>query len=342
MSLDTVEKIAAEVFASPLVAPPISFLWHEGEPLTAGKAFFERAFSIVNDIGAGSYKSFNHSIQSNGMLLDDGWIDLFEKFEVHLGLSVDGPKFLHDASRKTYNGRGTFDVVMKKVELLKKRKYRFGAICVLTPAHLAHADAIFHFFRNMGLDHIAFNVEETEGANKNSSLNAVSPNDVKLFYRRLLQLEEEYGGELSIREFEYLRRVRNNEVSPNVLRRGLQSDTSTPFRIFTFDSDGNVITFSPELLGMNSPYGKFLMGNIHTRPLDAILENEIFRKAWQDIKLGLHRCQTECSYWSLCGGGPPSNKLSEHGTFNASETMCCRLHRQTVIDAFCEEYEKQT
>jgi uncharacterized protein len=102
--------------------------------------------------------------------------------------------------------------------------------------------------------------------------------------------------------------------------------------------EGNISTFSPELLGFkNLRYGNFTWGNVHSDTWDTFPENQAFRKANSDIAAGVVKCKSSCKYFAMCGGGDPSNKLAETGTFDSTETQHCRLHVQAVADVVIEK-----
>lgn len=88
-----------------------------------------------------------------------------------------------------------------------------------------------------------------------------------------------------------------------------------------------VDNFSPEILTMRHPeYGALIFGNAKSmNNIEDIMNNETFLKVNKEIQDGVEKCRFECPYFSVCGGGQPSNKLAEHGSFNAIETVTCRL-----------------
>jgi uncharacterized protein len=115
-----------------------------------------------------------------------------------------------------------------------------------------------------------------------------------------------------------------------------------PMRIVSCDVDGNLSTFSPELLGYSHPrYGAFTFGNVQTHALIDILDAPRFRTVAQDIRRGVARCAASCAYFGQCGGGAPANKLFENDSFDSDETAYCRLTRQAVIDAVLTALEQE-
>jgi len=79
---------------------------------------------------------------------------------------------------------------------------------------------------------------------------------------------------------------------------------------------------------------------VFTSGIDEILTSEKFREVNADIERGVARCKATCQYFSVCGGGDPTNKLAENGTFDSTETMHCRLEIQALCDVVLENVEQ--
>src|SRR6185436_21165441 len=91
-------------------------------------------------------------------------------------------------------------------------------------------------------------------------------------------------------------------------------------------------TFSPELLTMNcGKYESFIFGNVLKDSFDDIWKTDHFREVYADIQAGLRKCFQTCEFAELCGGGQPSNKFSENGSFNSAETLHCRLLKKSML-----------
>lgn len=121
-------------------------------------------------------------------------------------------------------------------------------------------------------------------------------------------------------------------------KRGEQvlNQLTTPWAIITVAANGNFSTFSPELLSMtNLHYGDFILGNLASGTVDVNKAGKMYR----DIQSGILLCAQSCEYFSLCGGGAPSNKIFENGTFISAETLYCQLSRKALIDAAIESLQ---
>ena len=113
----------------------------------------------------------------------------------------------------------------------------------------------------------------------------------------------------------------------------VRTHETTPFAIISVDWQGNLSTFSPELLGLRSDrYGDFVLGNVATDSLAAVAASPRLAAIHHDIAAGVERCRETCPYFRFCGGGAPVNKLCETGSFTATETLFCRLNRQALLD----------
>jgi uncharacterized protein len=97
----------------------VHFIFHGGEPLLAGKKRISRIVEIVRNVCTGGGIDVRFSMQSNGTLLDREWIDLLLDLRVRVGLSVDGPRSIHDRHRKDHFGRGSYDRVVGAIRLLQ-------------------------------------------------------------------------------------------------------------------------------------------------------------------------------------------------------------------------------
>jgi uncharacterized protein len=107
------------------------------------------------------------------------------------------------------------------------------------------------------------------------------------------------------------------------------------------DCHGNVSSFSPELLGLkNAEYGNFIIGNINTDSLDAMLRSDIMQAMSRDIAAGTETCRQSCGYFSVCGGGAPVNKLAENGSFRSSATSFCRLTQMVPTDLILDAFDR--
>jgi uncharacterized protein len=338
---EVLDRLFAEVFSSGIVRVPFTVVWHAGEPLVLPPSFYETAFDLLdrhNTVGV----TVRHSFQTNATLLDDAWADFILQRRLSVGVSVDGPAFLHDRQRKTRQGVGTLSRVVDGIRRLRERGIPFHVITVLTRASLDYPDELFDFYVGQGVERVGFNVEEIEGPNTSSSLNVPYIRaDLERFLSRFYDLAEAADPPLWVREFSGARAALLCGV-PSAEAESTGDHQATPLAILNVDCEGNVSTFSPELLGLSGPpYGDFVLGNVRTDSLADVAASPRLHAMWRDIRSGIERCRTTCPYFNYCGGGAPGNKYFENGSFDSTETMYCRLSRQTVLDVVLNKLERQ-
>ena len=322
------DEIFHKLFAFPTVADCVTVVWHGGEPLVLGAAYYEEAFSRIRAASPANLK-VEHCIQTNGLLLDEAWYDLIKRWNVKLGLSIDGPAHIHDLSRRRRSGRGTFDAVVKSVEELNRREIPFYVLTVLTRAAFENPADIFHFYKKYDIQDIGFNIEELEGANHTSGLSRdFDEANVARFFTTFRELMEKENFFPMIRELEEtMTSVRHFAAG------GPMNNLVTPLGIVTIGVNGDVFTFCPELAGFScAEFPTFAIGNIFEHSYEQLRDSEVLKRMQAEIEKGVERCRAECRYFVVCGGGAPSNKMFENGSFDSTETMNCRLTKQRVTD----------
>ena len=340
MSDATLNRVFQFVFSSGIVERGFTVVWHAGEPMVLPISYYKRAIEIVGSHNPGGL-DIKHSFQTNGVLIDDAWCDFFKEHNVNVGVSIDGPAFLHDRNRKTRKGDGTHHRVMEGIRKLQGNDVPFHVISVLTSETLDYADELYDFYVENEIREVAFNIEEVEGPHAASTLGAAGiESRFRRFIGRFFDLVARDELALSVREFDSL--------VPMILNGNDSEDfpptqENAPCAILSVDCEGNFTTYSPELLGLTSShYGNFAIGNVNTDTLAAAMNSEKFQRMSSDIARGLSKCRDTCEYYGLCGGGAPVNKYFENGSFDSTETMFCRLNRKAIVDVIVAKLQNPT
>jgi uncharacterized protein len=337
MSLATLDRTLEWVFSSGLVREPFTLLWHAGEPLVVPVSFYEDAIRLLDTHNRAGVPVY-HSFQTNATLLDANWCEFIRRHDIHLGVSVDGPAHLHDQRRRTRQGKGTLDRVLRGIHLLEEHQVPFSVITVLTAESLGYPDELFDFYQSNQISTVGFNVEEIEGPHVSSSL--LGPQMKERFQRflaRFLDLACSADPPLTVREFSTCAgAILGVRYGP-----GSRTQENKPWAIVNVDCDGNFGTYSPELLGISSArYGNFALGNVARDRLEDVIASERFQRLEADVSHGVDLCRQNCRYFTFCGGGPPANKYFENGTFASTETLFCRLHKQVCLDVSLARLEE--
>src|SRR5579864_9083680 len=94
----TLERTFRFLFSSPRLSDPVSIVWHAGEPLVLPISFYENAFRIAEEYNTRSMQVV-HCFQTNGTLINQAWCDFIKLYDVKIGVSLDGPRYINDRNR---------------------------------------------------------------------------------------------------------------------------------------------------------------------------------------------------------------------------------------------------
>jgi len=338
MTMETVRRAADFVFSSKLNATDFTVVWHAGEPLVVPPDWYREAIAVIESAAPGGM-SVPHAIQTNGILIDDAWCDLFLETGMRVGVSLDGTARLHDARRKTRSGQGTHDKVMRGIDFLRRRGVSFHVICVVGQASLNAADELVDFFEKEDIRNLGFNIEEIEGSVQASTLESEgSAEAFRRFFKRILERARTAQPQIFIREREDLVACLKSPAF-GYFRYNSQN---APFGNITISAKGDVFTFSPELAGLaDETFTDFCVGNLADSTPERVLASRKLRAMWADIDEGVAKCKESCAYFDLCMGGAPVNKLFENGSFASTETMFCKFAHKAVADVVLADIERE-
>jgi uncharacterized protein len=125
----------------------VTIAWQGGEPTLMGVDFYRRAIEIAERHRRPGM-TFLHTMQTNGTLLDDEWCEFFREHDVLIGISIDGPRELHDAYRVDKRGNGTFDKVMRGLRLLQQHGVEYNVLTTVNRVNAEHPLDVYRFLRD--------------------------------------------------------------------------------------------------------------------------------------------------------------------------------------------------
>lgn len=128
-------------------APEVVVAWQGGEPTLMGIEFFRRAIELERRFARPGQRVLN-TLQTNGTLLDDEWGAFLKASEFLVGLSVDGPRELHDAFRVDKGGRPTFDRVMNGLDVLRRHDVEWNALTTVHSVNGGYGREVYAFLRD--------------------------------------------------------------------------------------------------------------------------------------------------------------------------------------------------
>jgi uncharacterized protein len=128
-------------------SPEVTFAWQGGEPTLMGLPFYRQAVEFQNKYSRPGMKISN-TFQTNGLLLNDEWCRFLKEHGFLVGLSLDGPRQMHDAYRVDRTGKGTFERVMAALRLLQKHKVEYNILATLHAANAAQPLEVYRYLRD--------------------------------------------------------------------------------------------------------------------------------------------------------------------------------------------------
>lgn len=128
--------------------PEVTFVWHGGEPLLAGIDYYRKAVSLQQKYSGD--KAVVNSLQTNGLLLTDEWCRFFRENHFLIGISIDGPREIHDSFRINRASMPSFDRVMKAITLLHQHGVEFNTLSVVSSASEGHGVDVYRFLKSIG------------------------------------------------------------------------------------------------------------------------------------------------------------------------------------------------
>lgn len=324
MPLSIVDETLTQAYSNRALQG-MDILWLTGEPLVMGLPYFREVVRLCLE-KCPHDKHPEFVIQTNGTLINDEWCEFFSEYNFEVGVSVDGPAYIHDKQRLYKSGRPTFSQVERGIDLLIKHKVRGGAICVITEATLDFPpEDLFHFFYAKKIAW-SYLIEAGIGENKHAMPAQWTVSSIRLerFLDRLLDLWAEYPDSY-IRDFEQTtRRVFGGS------RPGQNNDNLGCLDILNVSADGDFYWGNPELMSASLGTLSNVRFNLNTHNVWQCRSTPAFIEYQAEIHAGILRCRNECQFYAGCQGGNPAHKYYEVGSFDISQHTSCRLNDQTI------------
>ena len=154
MSFDLLEKLIRQtVAASP--GPVVSFTWHGGEPTLAGLDFYRKALELEKKYLPKGWEAWNN-LQTNGLLLNEGWCRFLKENRFDVGLSIDGSMEVHDLNRRLPNGAGTFGRVSASIRRLRETGVEPDLLCTVNEVSQGKPLEVYRALRDTGCIWVQF------------------------------------------------------------------------------------------------------------------------------------------------------------------------------------------
>lgn len=146
MSDELLERYISQ-YIEAVQVPTVTFCWHGGEPLLAGIDFYEKAVALQNRYKGN--KQIENSLQTNGLLVNPDWCSFFRENNFLIGLSIDGPKDIHDAYRRDRGGHPTFDRVIRALEMMATSGVEYNTLSTINNRCAGQGRRVYEFMRSV-------------------------------------------------------------------------------------------------------------------------------------------------------------------------------------------------
>ena len=153
IDVNVLEKFIKEYMA--ITRGVVSFAWQGGEPLLAGLNFFENVVALQAK-NAPANTIISNGLQTNGTLINDRFAAFFKKYNFLIGVSLDGPREIHNLRRVYSHGKGSFDQVMKGIQHLRNNRVEFNILTVIHKDNVHRVKDLFEFYEQENFDFVQF------------------------------------------------------------------------------------------------------------------------------------------------------------------------------------------
>ena len=308
MSDDLLETYIRQVIESQR-APEVMIAWQGGEPTLMGLDFFKRAMDYVKQYTRPGM-TVQHTMQTNGTLLNEAWCEFFREHNFLIGLSMDGPQAMHDTYRVDKGGAPTFHKVMRAARLLQEYKVECNILTTVNAANADHPLEVYRFLRDeLGTNFMQF-IPIVERINEQGEIgfqegNQVSERSVK---------PEQWGTFLTTIFDEWVRHDVGT-VFVQMFDAALASWYGAPPALCIFaETCGNALALehNGDLYSCDHfVEPKYLLGNIKDTHMIELVASDQQRQFGINKRDSLPRYCRECEVRFACHGECPKNRFIE-------------------------------
>jgi uncharacterized protein len=296
----------------------IDIVFHGGEPLLMSKPRFSEMCDTLRGYENGFRFSF--ALQTNGVLVDDAWIDVFERHRVTVGVSLDGPPAVNDLHRLDHKGHSSYDATVAGLRKLQaaaaeKRMPPSGLLSVISP--FSDGAATYrHFVDDLGVTYMSFLTPDY-------SWDSVVPEPViRGVERFLLSALRAWLGDknpkIKVRVFSELLAAMVDPRAMDIVHNHRDDYRS----IISVSSNGDL---GPEdTLRTLDPRFASMGLNIANHNLSDVFESDAWREQTDALAIRPHQCEG-CDWWKICKAGRPVHRYSKPKGFSNHSLYCTGL-----------------
>lgn len=322
--------------------PSVLLIFHGGEPMMLKPELFGRICKTLRDQIC-PVAELRLYIQTNGIILNETWLGLFNKYEISIGFSIDGNREAHDRYRLSKAGHSTFSLTEKNLKHIIARAKNEGSplpttISVIDP--LNDYKEIYSYLRSLGIESMSFLLPDRNADDKKM----ISPKIAESFGRALYEIFEAWFYEDNTRVhithidrmLEHFKIFKFDQINEYEYQSAKNEYSKKESQIIIARSDGTLAvndTYIPAL----SWYKNTPVYSMMDSSLKDFLHDEVFDQI-EEIKNTLPSACVSCKWRKICKGGDIENRFSEKSGFDSPSIYCAayKLYYENVCDLLVE------
>ncbi|MGI6681058.1 MAG: anaerobic sulfatase maturase [Bdellovibrionota bacterium] len=288
--------------------------WQGGEPTLRGLDFFKAALDYQKKHGI----KIRNYFQTNGINLNKEWIEFFKENDFLVGISLDGPKELHEKNRVSSSKESYYEKIISNIRALQKYDVDFNILTTVNKANVNYAKEVYDYFVNdLNVNFLQFIpiVQSVSGSGFNRE-NKLNPASI---------LPEEYANfMISIFDMWYKNDV--GKVSVQLFEVIMSSWLGTEHGLCEFQKNcGQALCLehNGDLYACDHFVEKdFLLGNIHEKSLRECFDNQKFYDFRTYKRRAVSKECVACEYFFICHGECPKNWILKDKEGKRKNYLC--------------------
>lgn len=341
MSMELMEQYIRQYIEANDV-PQVTFSWHGGEPLLAGVDYYRRAIEFQNKY-KGS-KQIDNNIQTNGTLITQQWCDFLRDNNFLVGISIDGPRDIHDAYRKDKGGEPTFDKIVAAIELMARNNVEYNTLSTINNLSEGRGAEVYRFLKSLGSRYMQFlpvleHVVEVRGSKRSV---IVSPQMVANSHLAPWSVSSNGFGQFMNDVFDQWVLSDVGQYYVQLFDVALAQWVGAPPALCSFSEtcgDALVVEHNGDVYSCDHfVYQQYCLGNINDTPLAELLHSP------GQFGFGINKRNTlpseclKCKYYFACRGECPKHRFDTTPSGEAHLNALCGGYR--AFFAHVEPYMK--
>jgi uncharacterized protein len=313
-------------------APTITFGWQGGEPTLVGVDYFRKIVALQQKYAHG--KQIENTLQTNGILLDDEWCEFLARNHFLVGLSVDGPKHLHDRYRVDRGGAPSFEKVMRSVGCLKKHGVAFNTLTVVQNSNSQHALEVYRFLRELGHNFLQFIpiVERLSAKPLSDGIALASPRSIASAQVTEWSVNPQQYGKFLCAIFDEWVRNDVGRIFVQLFDVTLAAWVGMEPALCVFQQTcgkSGVLEHNGDIYSCDHfVYPEDKLGNIMEQPLPALLNSEQQARFGRDKRDSLPGCCLDCDVRFVCNGECPKHRFVQMANGEKNRNYLCPAYKR--------------